>query len=62
MFTDKESAEQEPPRQYLVKCDGCAFEQSVDGRDEAATVGNDHRRKTEHDVIAVEMPPSVGSS
>lgn len=62
MFTDGESAEQEVPRRYLVTCDGCAFEQSADGREEATAVGTDHRQETHHDVIAVEMPRSVDSS
>ncbi|OVE84530.1 hypothetical protein [Natronolimnobius baerhuensis] len=62
MFTDGDPTEQTTPRQYLVKCDGCSFEQSADGRDEAATIGNGHHRETNHDVIAVEVPPSVTSS
>ena len=64
MLTDGESTETEhdAPRQYLVKCEGCSFERSVEGRDEAAAIGDDHRRATDHDVIAVEVPPSIGSS
>lgn len=66
MLTDGEPTEIDPtdrdaPRQYLVKCETCSFERSVEGRDEAAAIGGDHRRTTDHDVVAVEVPPSIGS-
>jgi len=46
-------------RRFLVKCDGCSFEQSAEGRDEATEVGDGHRRETGHELVAVEFPPSV---
>lgn len=60
--TDPHPTDQNAPRQYLVKCEVCSFERATDGRDEAAKIGNSHHRETRHEVIAVEVPPSIGSS
>ncbi|MDQ2049280.1 hypothetical protein RBH26_02160 [Natronolimnohabitans sp. A-GB9] len=49
-------------KRYLVKCETCAFEHTVDGRDEATVIGSDHQTETRHDVVAVEVPPSLGRS
>lgn len=47
------------PTQFLVQCEGCAFEQAVADRDEAMAVGSDHQRETRHEVVALELPPSL---
>lgn len=66
MLTDGEPTEPEiertTPRQYLVKCETCSFERRAEGRDEAAAIADDHRRETRHDVVALEVPPSIGSA
>ncbi|WIV67465.1 hypothetical protein [Natrialbaceae archaeon AArc-T1-2] len=49
-------------RQYLITCEGCTFERTADGREEATEIGSDHRRETDHAVVAVEVPPSIASS
>lgn len=49
-------------KRYLVECDECDFERTVEGRDGATRVGDDHRRATGHEIVAVELPPSVGST
>lgn len=62
MGTTGKAPEQGESTPYLVKCDVCSFERTVDGRDEATRVGNDHRRETGHDIVALEVPPSIGSA
>ncbi len=49
-------------KRFLVQCDGCSFERSANGRDEATEVGADHRQETGHEIVAVELPPSVDSA
>ncbi|MXV63793.1 hypothetical protein GS429_17340 [Natronorubrum sp. JWXQ-INN-674] len=49
-------------KRYLVKCEGCAFEDTADGRDTATTIGTDHQRETQHEVVAVEVPPALDTS
>lgn len=51
----------EETKRYLVKCDGCSFERTADGHDEAVRIGNAHRQETEHELVAVEMPRSTAS-
>ncbi|RKD95919.1 hypothetical protein [Halopiger aswanensis] len=46
-------------KQFLVKCESCSFERSTDGREEATRLGNVHHRETGHEIVAVEVPPSV---
>ncbi|WP_226007012.1 hypothetical protein [Natrinema salinisoli] len=46
-------------KRFLVECDGCSYERSADGRDEAMRIGTDHRLETGHEPIAVELPPST---
>lgn len=46
-------------KQFLVKCESCSFERATDGREEATRLGNVHHRKTGHEIVAVEVPPSV---
>ncbi|GAB3671101.1 hypothetical protein [Halopiger thermotolerans] len=45
--------------QFLVQCESCSFERSTDGREEATRLGNVHHRETGHEIVAVQMPPSV---
>ncbi|WP_226479358.1 hypothetical protein [Natrinema amylolyticum] len=49
-------------KQFLVACDGCSYERPADGREEATRIGSDHRRETGHDLVAIELPPSVGDA
>lgn len=59
----KEAApERGEARQFIVKCDGCSFERTAEGRDEATEIGNGHGRETGHELVAVEFPSSVESS
>lgn len=58
----KETAPGRGDKRFLVECDGCGYEQAVDSRAEATRVGSDHRRETGHEVVAVELPPSIGPS
>lgn len=49
----------EETKRFLVDCDGCSYERAADGREEATRIGADHRRATGHELVAVELPPSV---
>ncbi|AEH38069.1 hypothetical protein [Halopiger xanaduensis] len=46
-------------KQFLVRCESCSFERSTDGREEATRLGNIHHRETGHEIVALEVPPSV---
>lgn len=46
-------------KRFLVDCDCCSYERSVDDRDEAMRIGTDHRLETGHEVVAVELPRSA---
>ena len=46
-------------KQYLVQCEGCSFERAAADRDEAMAIGSDHQRETRHEVVALEVPPSL---
>lgn len=62
MLTNESAPHGGKTRQYLVKCEGCSFEHPTDERDDAARIGTDHHRETGHEVVAVEVPPSIGSA
>lgn len=62
MVTTGKAPDAGETRRYLVECDGCEFERTVEGRDGVTRVGNAHRRETGHELVAVELPRSVGSS
>ncbi|WP_436343021.1 hypothetical protein [Natronorubrum sp. FCH18a] len=63
MLTNRESTDRDDgPKQYLVTCESCSFEHTADGRDSATAIGTDHHRETRHEVVAFEVPPSLGSS
>ncbi len=63
MLTNRESTDgDDGSKQYLVTCEGCSFEHAADGREHATAIGADHRRETHHEVVAFEVPPSLGSS
>ena len=53
---------QKETKQFLVDCDGCSFERTATGRDEATQIGIAHRRATGHELVAIEMPSSVRTS
>ncbi|WP_254764698.1 hypothetical protein [Natrinema marinum] len=59
--TESGSAQTDAKR-FLVQCDGCSFERSADGREEATRIGTHHRRETGHEIVAVELPPSADSA
>lgn len=40
----------------MVSCDDCPFEREVTSRADAETVARRHRDRTDHDVVAVELP------
>ena len=61
MFTNESTPERGESKQYLVQCDGCSFERPAAGRDAATTIGTSHRQETRHDVVVVEVPPSMHS-
>ncbi|RKD94972.1 hypothetical protein [Halopiger aswanensis] len=61
MLTNKSPSDGETTQRFLVTCDGCSFERTADGRENAAAIGDDHRRETRHDVVALEVPPSLGA-
>lgn len=62
MGTTGRTPEQGESTPYLVKCDGCSFEHTADGRDEATRIGDRHRREMGHDIVVLEVPPSIGST
>ncbi|MCU4740585.1 hypothetical protein [Natronoglomus mannanivorans] len=62
MDTREKPADSGQPKQFLVKCNGCSFERTTAGREEVTQIGNDHRRETGHELVALEVPPSIGSS
>lgn len=53
---DSPSSDGESPKQYLVECDECSFEETATGRDEVNRIGNRHRTKTGHELVAIEYP------
>lgn len=55
----KETTAGRGDKRFLVDCDGCGYERAADSRAEATRIGNDHRRETGHEVVAVELPPSA---
>ena len=60
MLTNREPTDREGDvTQYLVQCEGCSFEHAADDRDEAMAIGSDHQRETRHEVVALEVPPSL---
>ena len=60
MLTNRESTDHEGElKRFLVQCEGCAFERAAADRDEAMAVGADHQRETRHEVVALEVPPSL---
>lgn len=58
MVTKKTSSDRKETKQFVVNCNDCSFERTADGRDEAAHVGDGHRRETGHTLVAIEAPPS----
>ena len=46
---------------FLLNCDECAFERTVTGRERATRVGASHRRETDHELVAVEVPLRIES-
>ena len=46
-------------RRFLVECEGCSFERAATGRDEAERIGDAHRGETGHNLVALELPPSM---
>ena len=62
MATNERATEKGDRKRFLVKCDGCPFERTTDGREEARRTGSDHQRETGHELIALEVPPSATSS
>lgn len=59
MLTNRGATDRNETRRFLVKCEGCSFERTADGRENAAAIGTDHRRETRHEVVALEVPPSL---
>ena len=60
MLTNREPTDDDGGlKRFLVQCEGCAFEQAVTDRDEAMAVGSDHKEETRHEVVALEVPPSL---
>lgn len=60
MSTKNAGTDRGETKRFLVKCDGCSYERPADGRTEATRIGNEHRRETGHELVALELPPSVG--
>lgn len=48
-------------KRFLVQCDSCSFERSATGREDVTQIGNAHRRETGHELVALELPPSIES-
>lgn len=46
-------------KRFLVDCNVCSYERAATGRDEATQIGTDHRKETGHELVAVELPPSI---
>lgn len=46
-------------KRFRVSCDNCSYERSAEGRAEATRLGTTHRRETGHEIVALEVPPSV---
>lgn len=59
MLTHGDGSESGEETTYLIHCDGCSFAETAAGRDEAVRIGHAHQRETDHDVVAVEAPPTV---
>ncbi|WP_222918753.1 hypothetical protein [Natrinema sp. SYSU A 869] len=62
MATNEMAPDRGETKQFLVECDGCSYERPADGRDEATRIGTDHRQETGHDLVAIELPPSIGDA
>lgn len=61
MIRNRESTDSEgETKRYLVNCETCAFEHTADGRERATVIGTDHQEETKHEVVALEVPPSLG--
>ncbi|QLK26375.1 hypothetical protein HYG81_01785 [Natrinema zhouii] len=58
MATKETASSHEETKRFLVECNGCSYERSADGRLEATRIGNDHRRETGHELVAIELPPT----
>ncbi len=62
MATNQATAGRDEAKRFLVTCDDCAYERPAAGRAEATRLGDDHRRETGHELVALEVPASsVGS-
>lgn len=46
-------------KQFQVECDDCPFERAVEGRERAEGTAQDHTADTGHDVLVVELPPTL---
>ncbi|QSW99229.1 hypothetical protein [Haloterrigena alkaliphila] len=57
-ITERDPGQGEPKR-FLVECEGCSFECATTGREEAERIGDAHRGETGHDLVALELPPSM---
>lgn len=59
MATNETTPGREATKRFLVTCDGCSYERSATGRAEATRLGDDHRRETGHELVALEVPAST---
>lgn len=59
MALREEASDQRERKQYLMACDGCSLDQTVDGREEVEQVADAHRRETGHEIVVVEWPRST---
>ena len=60
MVTGNEATDSEATRRYLVECEACPFERTVEGREQATRVGDRHRWETSHELVALELPRATG--
>lgn len=59
MATNETAPGSQERKRFIVECNGCGYERSADGRDEATRIGTDHRRETGHELVAIELPPMI---
>jgi hypothetical protein len=62
MTPSGDAARPDETKQFLVSCEDCPFERTVGGSVDASRIGGSHRRQTDHDVVAVELPRQAGGS
>jgi hypothetical protein len=43
---------------FRVNCSDCSFEREVESRERAQRAARGHSAETDHEVVAVELPPN----